>query len=636
MSKVNFKNMQIAQFEIGSGRAFVIAEIGNNHNGSFERAIEMIDKAKEAGADCVKFQMRHLDQVYRQRSLSKSGDDLGTEYVIDLLNRFELSVEQHKRLSVYCATIGIAYMCTPWDGKSVDVLEGFGVPAYKVASADLTNLPLLNRLAQTCKPLILSTGMSTTEEVETTIAFLNKRGTQFALLHCNSTYPAPLHDINLKWMLAMRQFHPLVGYSGHERGINISLAAIALDSCIIERHFTLDRNMEGPDHAASLTHSEFARMVEGIREIEQALGEGKSRHLSQGEMINRENLGKSLVAALPLSKGTVLAPEHIKVRSPGQGLSPQSYGVLLGRKLRHDMHEEDFFYPSDLQDNRIEPRQYSFSRPWGIPVRYHDFREYASRIQPDLWEFHLSYSDMDLDPADYLDGPYKVGLVVHAPELFSGSRLMDLATTDDAYRNESVLETQRVIDITRNLKRFFPNTPRPLIVANIGGFTMDAPLPGSEIRGYYDRFAQSLAELDMEGVELIPQTMAPFPWHFGGQRYQNIFVQIDEIVEWCSKLNLRMCFDISHTRLTCNLFGIDFYEFAEKVATFSAHLHMGDAKGLNGEGLQVGEGEIDFARLGEILKKGCPKATFIPEIWQGHKNGGEGFWIALERLEGTL
>lgn len=628
--------IQIGRFEIGCGRAFVIAEIGNNHNGSFERAIEMIDKAHEAGADCVKFQMRHLGQVYRQRSLSKSGDDLGTEYVIDLLNRFELSVDQHRLLADYCKEAGIPYMCTPWDSKSVGVLESFGVPAYKVASADLTNLPLLERLVQTCKPLILSTGMSTTEEVETTVTFLNNRGAQFALLHCNSTYPAPLHDINLKWMTSMRQVHPLVGYSGHERGINVSLAAVALNACIIERHFTLDRNMEGPDHAASLTQSEFSRMIEGIREIEQALGEGKSRQLSQGEMINRENLGKSLVAALPLSKGTVLNVTHIKVRSPGQGLSPQRYEALLGRTLSHDMNEEDFFYPSDLQDTRIEPRPYSFTRPWGVPVRYHDFREYASRIQPNLWEFHLSYSDMDLDPANYLEGPYMARLVVHAPELFSGSRLMDLATPDNAYRNESIRETQRVIDITRNLKRFFPNSPCPPIVANIGGFTMDAPLPSSEIHGYYERFAQSLGELDMDGVELIPQTMAPFPWHFGGQRYQNIFVKIDEIVEWCSKLNLRMCFDISHTRLTCNHFGIDFYEFAEKIAPFSAHLHLGDAKGLNGEGLQVGEGEIDFDRLGKILIKGCPSATFIPEIWQGHKNGGEGFWVALERLEATL
>jgi N-acetylneuraminate synthase len=628
--------MKIGQHEIGTGRTYFIAEIGNNHNGSMERAIELIDQAHAAGADAVKFQMRHLDQIYRQRTLRKDGEDLGTEYVLDLLLRFELSVEQQRELSDYCRSKGALYLCTPWDGRSVDVLESLGVPAYKVASADLTNLPLLDRLAQTGKPLILSTGMSTPDEVRATAAFLNKRNAQFAMLHCNSTYPAPLHDINLKWIDRLREIHPLVGYSGHERGINVSLAAVALGASIIERHFTLDRGMEGPDHAASLTFPELARLIEGIREIEEALGDGQARVVSQGEMINRENLGKSLVAATALRKGTVLTADNVKVRSPGQGLSPQRYEELLGRTLQHDMAEEDFFYPSDLRDTRVEPRPYKFARPWGVPVRYHDFAEYNARIQPDVWEFHLSYSDMELNPADFLGESHPGDFVVHAPELFAGSRLMDLASPDESYRRESLRETQRVIDITRGLKRFFPRTRKPLIVANIGGFTMDEPLPANVIQSYYERFAGSLAELDMDGVELIPQTMAPFPWHFGGQRYQNLFVKIEEIVEWCQRLKLRMCYDVSHSALTCNHLNYDFYQFSQLVAPWTAHLHLGDAKGLNGEGLQVGEGTIDFDRLGAILRQGCPDASFIPEIWQGHKNSGEGFWIAMERLEGKL
>jgi sialic acid synthase SpsE/sugar phosphate isomerase/epimerase len=629
-------NTKIGNYEIGANRAFVIAEIGNNHNGSFERAIQMIDLAVEMGADCAKFQMRHLDEVYRQRTLRKDGEDLGTEYVLDLLNRFELTLAEQHEVAAYCAKKGILYLCTPWDRRSVDVLEDFGVPAYKVASADLTNLPLLDRLSATGKPLILSTGMSRGDEVQATVDFLNHRNAQFILLHCNSTYPAPLHDIQLKWMEQLRKIHPLVGYSGHERGTAVSLAAVGLGACVIERHFTLDRNMEGPDHAASLEYAEFKRLIEGIREIELALGDGQERRISQGEMINRENLGKSLVAASVLSKGTVLAAEHVKVRSPGQGLSPQRYEELLGRVLQRDLKEEDFFYPSDLKDDRVEPRAYTFERPWGVPVRYHDFQEYRERIEPDLFEFHLSYSDMELNPDDFLTGTYPFDFVVHAPELFANSRLMDLASPDEAYRAESVRETQRVIDITRDLKKFFPRTVRPMIIANIGGFTMDEPLPPSVIRSYYERFAQSLKQLDMAGVELIPQTMAPFPWHFGGQRYQNLFVKIDEIVEWCGRLNLRMCFDVSHTRLTCNHLGLDFYEFSKKIAPLTGHLHLGDAQGLNGEGLQIGDGDIDFVHLGKILQAGCPRASFIPEIWQGHKNGGEGFWIALEKLEGTL
>lgn len=629
-------NITIGKNKIGSGRTFIIAEIGNNHNGSIERAIQMVDLAAEMGADCAKFQMRHIESVYRQRTLNKGGEDLGTEYVVDLLRRFELSVEDHHKIAAHCASKNILYLCTPWDKDSVAILENMNVPAYKVASADLTNLPLLDVLCNTEKPLILSTGMSSQEEIQITVDFLKCRDAQFVLLHCNSTYPAPLHDINLNWMSKLRNIHPLVGYSGHERGIAVTLAAVGLGACVVERHFTLDRSMEGPDHAASLEHLEFKQLIEGIREIEQALGEGNERRISQGEMINRENLGKSLVAATTLKKGTIIKAEHVQVRSPGQGLSPQNYEKLLGRTLQHDLNAEDFFYPSDLKDERIEPRPYTFQHPWGLPVRYHDFQEYNARTSPDLFEFHLSYSDMELNIDEFLTGTYSCDFVVHAPELFANSRLMDLASPDEAYRTESVLETQRVINITRDLKRFFPKTKRPPIVANIGGFTMDEPLPASVIQEYYERFAKSLTELDMEGVELIPQTMAPFPWHFGGQRYQNLFVNIDEIVEWCKKLDLRMCFDISHTRLTCNHFGYDFYDFAEKIAPFSTHLHLGDAQGVNGEGLQIGEGDIDFARLGKILQKGCPQASFIPEIWQGHKNGGEGFWIALEKLENTL
>lgn len=626
--------LRIADFTLGEKHTFIIAEIGNNHNGSFNLAIEMVDAAIDAGADCVKFQMRNMDEVYRQKSLHENSSDLGTEYILDLLSRFELTKEEHEKISRHCSDKGILYLCTPWDKKSVGILETFNVPAYKVASADLTNLPLLENLADTHKPLIISTGMSTRQEVEITVDFLRRRDTKFALLHCNSTYPAPLHDINLLWLSELKKLHPLIGYSGHERGIAVSLAAVALGAKIIERHFTFDRKMEGPDHAASLEPDEFTALVKGTREIEEALGStGEIRTVSQGEMINRENLAKSLVAAVNIKTGTIIKNEHVKVLSPGQGLSAQNYEKLIGKKITRDMLAEDYFYHSDLNGGAITPRSYRFNRPWGIPVRYHDFNEYSSKIDPPLWEFHLSYSDLKLDPSDYFWGVKKANFVVHAPELFENSKLMDLATSDETYRKHSLKETQRVIDLTRELKRYFPNTEKPLIVTNIGGFTMDAPLNTSEIEPHYFRFAQSLDELDIDGVEIIPQTMAPFPWHFGGQRYQNLFVKIEEIIHWCEKLKLRMCFDTSHTKLTCNHFNFDFYKFAEMIAPYTAHIHFGDAQGVNGEGLQIGDGDIDFVRLGQILAKGCPEASFIPEIWQGHKNHGAGFWTALEQLE---
>lgn len=623
---------------LGDGEpCYVIAEVGNNHNGDFDRAIALVDAAIAAGADCAKFQMRKLDEVYRASSLSGKDDDLAVEYTLDLLRRFELPTDQQKKIADYCAAKGIDYLCTPWDARSVAVLEGFGVQAYKVASADLTNLPLLARLAATGKTLIVSTGMSTTDEIRTAAGFLDGRNAAYVLLHCQSTYPAALHNIHLRFMETLREIHPIVGYSGHERGIAVSTAAVALGAIVIERHITLDREMEGPDHAASLEPGEFKALVSGIREVEAARGEKLAeRALSQGELINRENLAKSLVAARDLSVGTVISESDIAVKSPGQGLSPLKMPALLGRKLTRKMTADDYFFQSDLDDGAAKARRYRFDRPWGVPVRYHDTARFLEICEPDIIEFHLSYSDMERDPAAYLSGTYDLGFVVHAPELFAGSKLMDLATPDEALRRYSLEQTQAVIDITRGLKKFFPRTMRPPIVANIGGFTMDAPLPPDEKAERYRIFAQSLTELDMEGVELTPQTMAPFPWHFGGQRHQNIFIFPEESAAFCAAHGLRMCVDISHTKLAANHFGFDFAEGLARLGPHTAHLHFGDAKGLDGEGLQIGEGEIDFGEIGRVLRQHAPAASFIPEIWQGHKNMGEGFWTALERLEGHI
>lgn len=631
-------SVRIGNRPLGDGEpCYVIAEIGNNHNGDFDRAIALVDAAIAAGADCAKFQMRKLDEVYRASSLSGKDDDLAVEYTLDLLRRFELPTAQQKKIAEYCAAKGIQYLCTPWDATSVAVLEGFGVEAYKVASADLTNLPLLARLAAIGKTLIVSTGMSTTDEIKAAAKFLDERNTSYVLLHCQSTYPAALHNIHLRFMETLREIHPVVGYSGHERGIAVSTAAVALGAVVIERHITLDREMEGPDHAASLEPEEFKALVSGIREVEVARGEKLAeRALSQGELINRENLAKSLVAARDLSSGTVISEADIAVKSPGQGLSPLKMPALLGRKLTRTMAADDYFFQSDLDEGAAKARRYRFDRPWGVPVRYHDAERFLEICQPDIIEFHLSYSDMERDPAAYLSGSYDLGFVVHAPELFAGSKLMDLATPDEALRRYSLEQTQAVIDITRGLKKYFPKTKRPPIVANVGGFTMDEPLPPEAKAERYRIFAQSLTELDMEGVELTPQTMAPFPWHFGGQRHQNIFIFPDESAAFCARHDLRMCVDISHTKLAANHFGFDFALGLAQLGPHTAHLHFGDAKGLDGEGLQIGEGEIDFDEIGKVLRKHAPTASFIPEIWQGHKNMGEGFWTAFERLEGHI
>lgn len=618
---------------------FIIAEIGINHNGSFELAKRLIDRAVAAGADCAKFQMRNLQTLYRNAGNPNDAyEDLGAQYTLDLLNRFQLSPDEMFAAFDYCKAQGILPLCTPWDADSFSLLNEYGMDAYKIASPDLTNHDLIQTVAQSGKPLLCSTGMSTESEILESVKLLNTIGAQYVLLHCNSTYPAPFKDVNLSYISRLKEIgHCPVGYSGHERGIYVAIAAVVKGAKVIEKHLTLDKTMEGNDHKVSLLPEEFAEMVQGIRQVEEALGAATERSVSQGEMMNRTNLAKSLVSAIDLKPGDVITAKAVVIKSPGRGLQPNRKAHLIGLKAKRPIRAGDFFFPSDLVQEQVQPRKYTFQRPWGVPVRYHDFQAIRAKTNPDFLEFHLSYKDLEQDIYQYVDQKLDLDLVVHSPDVFAGDHLLNLAAADEGYRQRSQQELQRVINVTRALKPFFTRTIRPKIVASLGGFSTNGLLPASARAELYARIHQSLSELDMEGVEIIGQTLPPFPWYFGGQLYLNLFVEPEDTIAFCQRYGYRLCLDVSHSKLACNHYKHSFKEFIQMVGPYTAHLHIADARGVDGEGLQVGEGEIDFAAFCEDVRHYVPQeASFIPEIWQGHKNMGEGFWLALERLEKYL
>jgi sialic acid synthase SpsE len=618
--------------------AFVIAEIGINHNGSTEVAKRLIDVAANAGADCAKFQMRDMGSLYRNAGATADHrEDLGPQYTLDLLDRFSLSIDEMLKIFDECRSAGIIPLCTPWDLESARILEEYGLPGFKVASADLTNHALLLYLAQTGRPVIMSTGMSTESEIAESAGLLRSAGGSFALLHCNSTYPAPFKDINLRYMDRLAEIGDcLVGYSGHERGHHVAIAAVARGARIIEKHITLDRRSEGNDHKVSLEPDELAMMIRQIRNVEEALGTSASRTITQGEMMNRVNLAKSLVARVAIAKGQEISDDLIEVRSPGRGLQPNRRHELAGRPAPRDMAPGDFFFESDLFDASVVARNYTFRRPWGLPVRYHDFAELAALSNPDFIEFHMSYQDIDLAVIDMIPNVMPLGLVVHSPDLFPGDHILNLASEDDAYWKRSITELQRVVDLTRELTPRFSVNGKTLIVASLGGFSSEAPLPASEKPRLYERVATALDHLDEEGVEIIPQTLPPFPWYLGGQLYCNLFVDPDDTVEFATQYGRRLCLDVAHTKLACNQRHLSFSDAVEKLAPVAAHLHVVDAAGLDGEGFQIDEGEVDFKVFARQVDRLAPDASFIPEIWQGHQNVGEGFWIALDRLERYL
>jgi N-acetylneuraminate synthase len=315
---------------------FVIAEAGVNHNGDLTMARSLIDVAADAGANAVKFQTFHSDRIATAEA-PKAGYQLQTtgeaESQLEMLRRLELSAEAHRQLHSYCSERGIVFLSTPFDEQAADFLDELGVPAFKISSGDLTNSPLLEHVAQKGKPVILSTGMSTLEEVTEAVSILRAAGCEdFILMHCVSNYPANPADVNLRAMQTMQAgFNVPVGFSDHTEGIEVALAAAAMGACVIEKHFTLDRGLPGPDHRASLEPAELRRLIQGIRRVEAALGDGR-KVPAASELETAKVARRSLVAARDIPAGATLERNMIVLKRPGTGLSPSMLGNIVGRR----------------------------------------------------------------------------------------------------------------------------------------------------------------------------------------------------------------------------------------------------------------------------------------------------------------
>jgi len=320
---------------------FIIAEAGVNHNGSLDIACKLIDVAADAGADAIKFQTFHADQLVtveapRASYQIQNSDNDESQY--EMLQRLALSLNDHKELFDYCRQRNILFLSTPFDKKSVDLLDELGVPAFKIPSGEITNHTFLEYIARKGKPLVISTGMSTLGEVDQAIETVESAGNRsFVLLHCVSNYPAEVADVNLRAMHTMQAaFGKPVGYSDHTLGIEVSLAAVALGAIVVEKHFTLDRSMSGPDHKASLEPNELVAMIQGIRKVESALGNGRKRPAAS-EANTASVARKSLVAGVDLAAGTLLTGEMIETKRPGTGLPPIMHPYLIGRILKQDV-----------------------------------------------------------------------------------------------------------------------------------------------------------------------------------------------------------------------------------------------------------------------------------------------------------
>lgn len=326
----------------------VIAEAGVNHNGSQQIAKQLVDKAVEAGADIIKFQTFKSERLvskaakqaeYQQRNIGKKdGGQLA------MLKNLELSVENHYELIQYCKERNIRFWSTAFDMESVEFLHSLDMGLWKIPSGEITNYPYIKKIASYHEPVILSTGMCELSDIEAALAVLIDGGVNkedVTILHCNTEYPTPYRDVNLKAMLEIgKEFKVNIGYSDHTKGIEVPIAAVALGATVIEKHFTLDRNMEGPDHKASLEPNELKAMVSAVRNIEQALGTGH-KTISESERKNIEIARKSIVAACPIKKGDMLSEANLTVKRPGTGINPMRWNEVVGTAAKKDFEEEE-------------------------------------------------------------------------------------------------------------------------------------------------------------------------------------------------------------------------------------------------------------------------------------------------------
>lgn len=331
--------------EVCMKKTFIIAEAGDNHNGDFDTAIKLVDAAVEAGADCVKFQTFITENViskFAEKADYQKENTGSNESQFDMVKKLELSFEQFRAIKQYCEKRGILFLSTPFDLDSISFLEEINIPFWKIPSGEITNLPYLEKIARTGKKIILSTGMSTMDEIKNAIEILKKNGSgEITLLHCNTEYPTPFKDVNLLAMKTLQEtFQVNVGYSDHTQGIEIPIAAVAMGATVIEKHFTLDKNMEGPDHKASLEPNELKQMVVSIRNIEQAVGNG-IKQPSPSEKKNIDIARKSIVAKCDIKKGEVLSEDNLYIKRPGNGISPMRWYDIIGTKAVRDFKEDE-------------------------------------------------------------------------------------------------------------------------------------------------------------------------------------------------------------------------------------------------------------------------------------------------------
>jgi N-acetylneuraminate synthase len=601
-------------------RVTIIAEIGINHDGFYDKAEALVYAAAGAGAHAVKFQYRNLDNAYS----SGSSREIGDEILLHEIHRAFLSPCKLLELTQLARDLGLEAGISFFD---IQDIQDFGASVsefdfFKLPSAELTNAPLIDELMALERHLYISTGCHNEAEIEAALSRLPKPG--WSPMHCISNYPLSLQNAKLGYIRYLhRRWDRDVGYSSHDDHWESCLLAMQLGAKVIERHITLDRRAEGLDHSSSSTPDEFLTMASFAAELDLLLAGDGPRVPNQGELLNRQNLGRSFFAARDLPVGHVLSPQDLVYRSPNVGLNRLDIDRCLGRSLKQSVPEGSSLARSVFEDKATLPdRVIAFARKTGLalPVRLHDLDAMQTQFPIGAFEFHLSFTEVlsDIDVSGFNPGNR---YSIHLPDYINSTQLMDPFSPDADQRSTSIHILERTVDLAERLQAL-TKTDVPVV----GSFSV----VHRSREEFFEEYAKLLKGYRARGVTIMPQWLPPIAWYFGGSVHLHAMNDVPD-AELLIRHQLPMCLDICHMIMGRNCYGFSATDLMTELASFVGHLHLADAAGIDGEGLQFGEGEAEnldlFRRAFEI---DCLK---VIEVWQGHLDQGAGFRKALLKLE---
>ena len=598
-----------------TSKSYLIAEIGINHNGNFEVAQHLIKSAFDSGANAIKFQYRNLTRAYGATS-----NEIGDEILKIEITKNSLKVEEIIDLYRYAKSFNLDVGISFFDVFDIKDFNSFidQFDFFKIPSVELTNLNLIESFYKYNKPILISTGAHSENEIERVFKQITYEN--WIPMHCVSNYPVSEINSKLGYINYMQKtWNRSIGYSSHDENWEICILAFSLGAKVIERHITLDKNQFGLDHSTSSTPEEFKKLANIMANVDEILSGNSKREINQGELINLQNLSKSFFAKRPINSGEHFNLVDFEYKHPRVGLSKADVQTLVGKKLVQfckqgaALTEAHFRSPTQIPSDLIELCN---KKKISLPIRLHDYEEIQDKFKIENYELHLSSADvMKLEKFKKLSNRHS--FTIHLPDYQDSTRLLNPFTDEYKNKKESINIIRKVKDFASKLSEV--QNDKVTVVASF------SPRDGF-LHNFYENCQGLQLEFAESGLDIAFQWLPPFAWYFGGSVKLNAFNKLSD-VGYILQNNLNICLDTSHLLMSAKYFEYDPSLVLKLLQNQILHFHLADATGIDGEGVHLGQGDVenqDF--LHEVL--GYPQRKVL-EVWQGHLNLYQGFFDAI-------